>query len=399
MKLYSTQNLAIFGPVPELRRGVRGRSTTKILNTTTTPQEPHKHNTHNTYWPKTDWPKSVITVWSVVLTDPPFFCIVTSSFPSCPSGPQLLFLLLAPPEPFSLCLLLLSLFLSLALLALSSPRHHAPPALSSAPLAPPAHSSLVPHAPLVLSFLSILSFRLLSALNRVVSRSSASLTQSFALFFSLSLVLSLLPPVFVILTVSPSHSSGLSRFWTDVAWGCEPPAPMLGATRSRSLFCIISTSHLLCGSLHLPHSLSLLCSLDLHLSLSARPALPLLAVPPLPSSSCFPFPPLPFPLPFLVSSARHLSSPPVDEASTSSASPYLCRSTHYLLFICALRPCLLCFFFLAETHLLSFLVFLLCSVLPLFFLPPLLLLCVFSSSPNRPSHSPFHLLRSLLVKP
>ena len=64
-----------------------------------------------------------------------------------------------------------------------------------------------------------------------------------------------------------------------MALGCEPPAPMLGATRPRcpscssSSFCIISTNFLT-SSLWFSSSSSssLLCSLDLHPSLSSRPA-------------------------------------------------------------------------------------------------------------------------------
>ena len=87
-----------------------------------------------------------------------------------------------------------------------------PPALSSVPLAPLALSSPRPHVFLALSFLSLRSFRvrfLLSASNPVVSRSSAPLAQSFALFLSLSPVLSLLPPV----THRP-HSQPISSLWS-----------------------------------------------------------------------------------------------------------------------------------------------------------------------------------------
>ena len=173
-------------------------------------------------------------------------------------GPQPLFPLLAPLEPLLLSLALPALsslpLLSLSSLPLCAPPALsslplAPPALSSLPLAPPALSSLPPLAPPALSFLSLLSLRLLYALNRVVSRSSVPLAQSFVLFLSLSLVLSSLPPVF---RPQSAHLISLVSLvsGTDMAWGCEPPAPMLGAIRPRcpswasSFFCIISTNFL-----------------------------------------------------------------------------------------------------------------------------------------------------------
>ena len=73
-------------------------------------------------------------------------------------------------------------------------------------------SPLFLHAPPALSLLPLLSSRvhfLLSALNPVVSHSSASFAQSLALFLSLSPVLSFLPPVF-----RRPHSQPISFSWS-----------------------------------------------------------------------------------------------------------------------------------------------------------------------------------------
>ena len=107
--------------------------------------------------------------------------------------PQLLILLLAPPEPFSLS--------HVSLLLLLSPRFSCLLLLSSC------------------FFLSrfLRSFLLLSRL---------CLFLSFRLFFSLFFCLLFF--FFLILRVS-SFSSSFSG--SGVAWVCEPPAPMLGAIR------------------------------------------------------------------------------------------------------------------------------------------------------------------------
>ena len=178
-------------------------------------------------------------------------------------GPQLLFLLFAPPELFLLSRDFVAR-LEHSLLSLAPPEPLLPtlasPVLSSVPLAPPALCSLLPHAPPALSSLLLCSvlflflpyvfafFSLLQTpwfLARQLFLPSLLLCLLLFLLFSLFFLLS-----FIVLTVNhliPCVSC-LSR--TDMAWGCEPPAPTLGATRPRcpswssSSFCIISTNFL-----------------------------------------------------------------------------------------------------------------------------------------------------------
>ena len=96
---------------------------------------------------------------------------------------------------------------------------------------------------------------------------------------------------------------------------------------------------------------------------------------------------------------------PSDDASTSSACPYLCRSNRHLRLACVFRSRLPQLLFFAETHLLALLLF---HVLPLLCLPPLLLLSspplfllfVPSFSPcfNRLPDSTFQVLELLLAR-
>ena len=189
-------------------------------------------------------PRAVPHVWSAVHTDPPcvlppchvsLFDTLLSScieFVSFFASTHFLFFFSFVPFlgldfssfsslPLSTHFFLL-LFLSPSLLVLAHLAALVPPALFSAPLAPPALSSASSRAscalfcfftrPPALFFLPLLSFRvrfLLTALNRVVSRSSAPLARSLALSLSLSLVLSLLPPSF-----RRSHSQPISSFWS-----------------------------------------------------------------------------------------------------------------------------------------------------------------------------------------